>query len=349
MNLPTIKIENKDSGVVSMSGELAWAEFSKFKAEALKKLQETINVDGFRPGKIPEDVLLKKIGDVVMLEEMAQQALATMYPQFLIENKIDAIGRPTINITKLAMDNELGFSIETTVMPKFELPDYKAVAVEANKTKKVEDVTDEEVDKAIDQVLKMQAEQEATKLNDGKEKKDHVEPKVPELTPELAAKFGEFKTVEEFKAHVKETLVKEKEFKAEEKVRIETVEGILGKTEIAVPELLVESELDKILTRMKGDIQNMGLEYDQYLEQSKKTEEGLREEWKKDAEKRAKIQLIVAKISEVEKLTPDQKIVEAEVKKITENYKDANPDQARIYVENILVNEEVFKLLREQK
>ena len=55
-------------------------------------------------------------------------ALSEYYPKILEENKIDAISRPEISITKLARKNPLGFKIKTATMPEMKLPDYKQIA-----------------------------------------------------------------------------------------------------------------------------------------------------------------------------------------------------------------------------
>ena len=102
--------------------------FGSYRSAALKNLNESISLDGFRKGKIPEAVLIQKIGEKTILEEMAELAISNAYPIILTNEKIDAIGRPEVNIKKLAMGNPLEFTITTAVVPSFELPDYKAIA-----------------------------------------------------------------------------------------------------------------------------------------------------------------------------------------------------------------------------
>ena len=55
-------------------------------------------------------------------------ALNEHYPKIIEEEKIDAISRPEISITKLARKNPLGFKIKTAVLPEIKLPDYKNIA-----------------------------------------------------------------------------------------------------------------------------------------------------------------------------------------------------------------------------
>src|SRR3990167_5510783 len=117
---------------IEIEGELDAETFENYFKQALKKIGETVKLDGFRSGKIPESVLLSNVPEIKILEEMAQMALNDYYPKILsgeIENeKIDAISQPQISITKLARKNPLGFKIKTAVLPEIKLPDYKDIA-----------------------------------------------------------------------------------------------------------------------------------------------------------------------------------------------------------------------------
>ena len=123
-----IKIIKLPKSEIEIEGELEADIFENYFTKALKRLGENLKIDGFRKGKIPENILLSKIPEITILEEMAQIALNEHYPKILEEEKIDAIGRPEISITKLARKNPLGFKIKTAVLPKIKLPDYKGIA-----------------------------------------------------------------------------------------------------------------------------------------------------------------------------------------------------------------------------
>jgi FKBP-type peptidyl-prolyl cis-trans isomerase (trigger factor) len=71
-----------------------------------------------------EQALIENIGGQEILEKMAIIALQKEYPKIIEEHKIRAIGRPLITITKIAVNNPLGFKIRTFVIPEIELPKY---------------------------------------------------------------------------------------------------------------------------------------------------------------------------------------------------------------------------------
>jgi len=286
---------------------------------------------------------------------MAQSAISAEYPNIILEEKIEAIGQPEISITKIAAKSPLGFKIKTAIMPKLELPKYKEIAEKEMKEKEEVSVEDKEVEDAIEMIRKQRAA--ADKKVDGDEKSGENQPtniepteeELPEFNDEFVKKLGDFKDVEDFKVKLKENLKLEKESKVQQKKRMAIVEKIIDGTKVDLPEIVIKSELDRMMHQFQGDIARMGLKFDEYIKHIKKTEEDLRKEWLTDAEKRAKTQLVLNKIAVEEKITPEKEKIDAEVKHLMEHYKDADENSARSYVETILTNELVFQWLEKQE
>jgi trigger factor len=124
---------------------------------------------------------------------------------------------------------------------------------------------------------------------------------------------------------------------------------LVGGFDVVVPEILVESELRQMLEQMKADIARMGLKFEDYLKHLAKTEEDLKKEWRKDALKRAKLDLAVAHIAKTEKISPDAEKIELEVKHAKEHYKEISEDRARGYFAHVFLNQAVFEFLEKQK
>jgi trigger factor len=91
-----------------------------------------------------------------------------------------------------------------------------------------------------------------------------------EINDEFAKQLGNFQTVDELKKKIKENLTREKETRAKEKKRIAIIDGILKKTDISLPAILVEGELDRMLARFKGNVSSMGHTFEEYLTQNLK-------------------------------------------------------------------------------
>ena len=105
--------------MIEIEGEIEASIFESYFTKALKHLGEHVELDGFRKGKAPESVLVSKIPEIKILEEMAEHALEEFYPKMLVEEKIDAmlqakkslasdiIGEPGVAILTEMSDSEL--------------------------------------------------------------------------------------------------------------------------------------------------------------------------------------------------------------------------------------------------
>ena len=120
MKITTKKLEKSE---IEITGVLELAEFEKYEDKAITKIGERLEIAGFRKGKVPASVVKEHANDMMILEEMAELALHDVYPKILEENKIDAIDRPQVSITKIARGLDLEFRIVTAVLPEMKLPD----------------------------------------------------------------------------------------------------------------------------------------------------------------------------------------------------------------------------------
>ncbi len=355
-----IKVTKLPKSEVEIEGELEIDAFEGYFKTALKKLGERVNIDGFRKGKIPENVLLSNIPEISILEEMAELALAEHYPKILETEKIDAISRPEISITKLARKNPLGFKIKTAVLPSIKIADYKTAAKKIiSKITEAEKniiVTEKDIEDTIIDIRKSRApKKHVTEPHVHKEGEEHKHDEetteveaLPPLDDEFVKALGPFSGVDDFTAKLKENIKLEKQNLQKEKTRLKIIEKIIEESEMDLPEILIQVELDKILYRMESDITQMGLKFEDYLKHLNKTKENLRTEFRNDAEKKAKLALVLNEIAKIEKIVADEEQIVKEVEAIMEHYKDADPERARMHAENVLTNEQIFRFLESQ-
>jgi trigger factor len=350
-----IKVNKLPKSEVELNIIVSDKEFQEYHDKGFKRVQEMVEVDGFRKGNAPEDVIVKKYGEMIILEEMANLALRDAYVKAVDEEKLSPITEPKVTITKLAKGNPLEMTIRVTLMPEFSLPAYKKVAKEALGAEESVVVTDKDIEDVVDELRKGRAMQHAHTH----EEHDHSDPNhthdvkpedYPPLDDEFAQSFGEnFKTVADLKAKVGENLKLEKEQKAREKRRTAIVEKLIEETKVDLPEALVEGELNNMLAQMKADITRFGGTWEDYLLHSKKTEEDIKSDWRKDAEKRAISQLVLHKIAEAEKLQATDEEIEAELVRLLAQVQDADENRAKAYLYQALTNEKVLKFLEESQ
>ncbi|MBI5134597.1 MAG: hypothetical protein HZA81_04455 [Candidatus Taylorbacteria bacterium] len=339
----TVK-ELADTCEVEIKSSIPAEEFEAAVKDTLSDLKKEVSLPGFRKGMAPEKVVREKIGEAALLAEAAEHAISHAYGHILEAEKIDAIGQPQVSITKIASGNPLEFTVRTAVVPKIAKFDYKAIAKREN-AKKTEpaEVTDADVEKAVEDIKKNYARIGKSKGTDEKEKAPI------ELTDELVKTWGEFKDVADFKSQLRKNLEAEKKQRLVEKRRIELVDALSKELEVAIPEVLVASELSRMKGQMSHDIERMGMKFDDYLKALKKTEDDLKKEWRPDAIKRVKLDLILDHVASVEKITADKARVETEVKHALEHHKDIPEENARNYFSQILLNQAVFEFLEKQK
>lgn len=319
---------------VEITASIPAEEFDARRAEALRRIAAEAEFPGFRKGHVPEKILLAKLGEGVLLEEMAEIAIGHVYPAVIAEHKLDVLGRPTVRITKIAAGNPLEFVLECAVFPEFTLPDYIGIAKKISSNTPLV-VTDEEVEKVITDI----------RIAHNKNKGETSDSELPPLDDNIVKTFGDFASVEDFKARLRENMREEKERQAKDRRRMAILEAILKETTIDLPDIIVDEELRRLEEEFAHDIERMGLSMDRYLEVIKKTREEIRSEMRGDAEKRAKIQLIISKIAEKEKLEPDPERLATETHTLKERYPDAPEERIEGYVRLLLTNQRVFELL----
>ncbi len=348
-------IEALPGSEVKISGELPFVELESERNAALVSLGRNIQIDGFRKGHVPSHILEKHIGEMAVLAEMAERAIAHAYPHILDEHKIDAIGRPAIEITKIAPGNPLGFTATVAVLPEITLPDFKAIAKKVNADRPSDEVTDAEVDEKIQDILRQKAAYDRLQSKAALAEGDAIESEedlhklvIPELTDEVAISLGQpgqFTGVDDLKTKLREHLTIEKQNDNVARHRAALTDSIIDDTTMVLPKILIDSEINQMFAQMQEDLDRAELKMDDYLTHIKKTKEELATEWTPAAEKRAKLQLVLNEIAKVEEITPDQGAVTAQTKELMERFKDADEHRVRLYVASVLLNEAVMKKL----
>ncbi len=343
------KVNKLPDSIIEIEDEISSEIFLSYEDKAFARINQNIEIDGFRKGTAPKNLVINKIGEMALLEEMAEMAIGNAYPNILKETGIDAIGRPEITILKIARGNPLVFKIKTAVVPEIELPDYAQIAKKISAEKAL-DVTDEDIEKTILEIRRMRAHEDVHIALSPDEQKEHKHPEIkdedlPAVDDAFVKTLGAFENVDAFRAKIKENIVLERERIAKEKRRIAITEKLIEETVIEVPRMLIDIELDRMFARLRGDIEQSGLKLEDYLATLKKDETAIKSEWETDARKRAKGELIIDAIAKKENIVPDAEKVDKEVEMLMKMYKDVDPIRARDYVMHFMLNQKVIEFL----
>lgn len=336
----TVNVKELPDSKVEISGSVSWDTVATYEKKAFEHMAGHLNLDGFRKGHIPEAVAKQHIPDELLVNDMAEKALQDAYPDIIKETKLDIIGRPELAITKIARGTDVEFTITATVLPAIELPDYKKIAKAAEEVA-VEAVTEEDIEKVVQELRQLRA---YGHVHGHGEDHGHTE-ELPEVNDEFAKSFGEFEDVVQMREKIKENVLREKTQDAKDKRRIAIMESIIEKTDFAVPAIVLQSEQEKMLAQIEADITRAGFTLDEYLKQSLKTKEGLMSEFKPEAEKRARVQLVLNAISRKENIVPNEEEVKIETERLMAMYPGADEIRTAAYVDMMLTNEKVLSML----
>ncbi|MFA6272595.1 MAG: trigger factor [Patescibacteria group bacterium] len=142
-------------GQLELTIELPAEELEKYYQTATKKVGAGIRIDGFRPGKVPDDVVIKKVGAEQIMAEACDLAIQMSIGEAIEQEKIIIISTPKIDIIKQALGNPFIYKATVSLLPTVEIGDYKSVKV---KKKKVT-VDPKELTKAVDDLRKMRSKE----------------------------------------------------------------------------------------------------------------------------------------------------------------------------------------------
>lgn len=148
-------LKKLEKSQIEVEFELSPEEFKKHFDKALGYFAEHVKMDGFRKGHVPASMVEERVGKENLLMEAGDLAVKATYPQFIIQEKLEPIGEPEVQIKKIAKGSEFLFTVKVTVLPEIELPDYQEIA---GKIKGQEiTVTEKEIQDTIDYLQKSRA------------------------------------------------------------------------------------------------------------------------------------------------------------------------------------------------
>jgi len=120
-------------------------------SDRLKELSKTVNIKGFRPGKVPTNVLKRQFGKAVY-GEVLEKILKETSTKALEEKKIKVSGQPKLDLKSHGEDKDLSYTLEVDELPIIKLKSLENIDYKNYEIK----VSDKEVKKRIDDIAKNQ-------------------------------------------------------------------------------------------------------------------------------------------------------------------------------------------------
>lgn len=414
---------------MELSVTLPWEEWRGEIVHATEGMAKEVKLPGFRPGKVPKNMVEQRFGKPAIMVEAAEHVVSHSYAKALEQEQVEAIGQPEVQLGNVVEEQDFTYTVVTAVMPEVKLASYRDEVKKVNKefTKQEVVVEEKEIMGELERLAMMRAklvtvnrpaamgdsvQVDFTVLLDGvvieggksekhplvlgkgvfipgfeeqlvgmKEQDEksfeltfpadyhakHLagraatfevklqvvqERDVPVIDDAFAKSLGKFETLEAVKENLRTGMLEEKKEQKKQNHRTALLDVLVERATLEYPQILVEQELRKMMHDFEAQLQQMGLSFDAYLEQMKKTKAEIEQEWLPQAKKRLAANVVVEHLADEESIAVDSAEVEAEMNKALQYYKNVkdiekNLDMERLYtaVAGQMKNEKVMAWL----
>ena len=133
---------------VRLDVNVPYAELGAYVDAAYKKVAASVNIPGFRKGKVPNAMIDQRVGRGTVMDEAINVAIQDFYVAAARENDVLVVGRPTVDAIDYVDNDKLSFSVEVNVRPEVTLPDFSKITITVDNV----DVTDKDIDEQIDEL-----------------------------------------------------------------------------------------------------------------------------------------------------------------------------------------------------
>ena len=146
VTIENIKGLNKDLKVL-----IDKETMNSYMDEKYEEIKGTVNLKGFRPGKVPKEVLKRQFGKAVF-GEVLDKVLKETSTKALEENKIKPAGQPKLDLKTYGEDKELEYVLSVTELPKVDVKSIESIKFDQYSVK----IDNSETDKRIKEIAKNQ-------------------------------------------------------------------------------------------------------------------------------------------------------------------------------------------------
>lgn len=147
-----------------------------------------------------------------------------------------------------------------------------------------------------------------------------IKKELPALDDEFAKDVSEFDTLDEYKADIMAKLTEKHEAEATQDYENTVLEKAAELMEVELPAVMVENQIDSYINDMRYRIESQGLSFDQYMQFTGMSESVLRDQMRPQAEKGAKVALLIENVAKAEGIEATEDDIEEEIKKLAEGY-----------------------------
>ena len=164
-----VEVEDQPHGVATLRIELPPDEVSSEWDAIAKSFARQARIPGYRPGKAPQRVIEAKFRKEIQ-DELTQKLVSKSYHAAIAEKELRVVALTNLGDVEFGDDRSLRFQATVVKAPEFDLPDYKGIPLQLPTT----DVTEEEIDAAVERLREQSADFIAVPEGRGVEMEDFV-------------------------------------------------------------------------------------------------------------------------------------------------------------------------------
>ena len=117
---------------VKITVEVPFADLKPSMDKAYAEVAKSVNIPGFRRGKVPPVVIDQRFGRGVIIQEAFNDSWQRFYGAAVTENNLSPLAQPDVEVTKLEDGDLIEFTAEVDVRPEFELPDFSTLQAQVD-------------------------------------------------------------------------------------------------------------------------------------------------------------------------------------------------------------------------
>src|SRR5436305_7044945 len=148
--MPTVKtsVTELPQSRVRVQAEVPAEEVERRVVEAARQLGRQMRVPGFRKGKVPPPVVIRRLGREAVLDEALRSSIGSWYADAIDGAGIAPVGEPELDVGELPREGQpLSFSIEIGVRPTAKLGQYKGLEVGRREPQVEDSQVDQELER----------------------------------------------------------------------------------------------------------------------------------------------------------------------------------------------------------
>ena len=176
---------------------------------------------------------------------------------------------------------------------------------------------------------------------------------LPALDDEFVKEISEFDTLAEYKADVKNKLMKDAEDRADREFEDALVQAVVDNAEVEVPEAMIMQEAEDMVNEFEYRLSYQGIKLDDYLKYVNITKEQLLDEYKEQAAKSVKVRLVMEAVVKAEELKFEDKELDEKIADMAarsgqdvETFKKGLGKEHFEYLANQVLSDKLMSLLK---